>query len=572
MAGLQLSGIASGFDWKSVVDQLITLQRVPQNKLQVEKSTNTNKLNAFSTFRSKLTALQDSAQALTGESLFGKRALTLSDEDLKWSATVGNSTAAGEYTFNVTRLATRSTRSGSADVAARLSDTSDVSGLLVGEMRLATSVTAGEFSVNGQKVTVEATDTLEDVFDKISSATSGSVTGSYDPATDKVTLDSSGAISLGASGDSSNFLYALKLYNNGANSVTSASALGGTSLRDTITSAGLRAAITGVDAEGNGTFSINGVEIAYNVNSDSIQSVMTRVNSSAAGVTMGYDSVSDRFTLTNKNTGKLAVSVTEAEGGLLNALGLSAGTSTQTLGDNAEFSVDGGGTIVSASNALDGTMHGITGLTVNATSLGSQTVTVESDTASLDTGIKAFVKAFNDVQSWVDEQTKVSVGADGKVTSALMANNREVTAIARELRSRVFGSVQGLSGTIRRLEAIGIDFDGSSSQLSIKDSAKLSDALENNLEQVQGLFTTASTGLSARIDDYVTALTNTGGLLDTQETSLEKQNTSLDRQIADLERRLEDERTRLEGSFIRMEEAQSKINSQLASLNSILKS
>ena len=33
---LQLTGLASGFDWAPVVDQLIELERVPQNRLIAE--------------------------------------------------------------------------------------------------------------------------------------------------------------------------------------------------------------------------------------------------------------------------------------------------------------------------------------------------------------------------------------------------------------------------------------------------------------------------------------------------------------------------------------------------------
>ena len=73
MAGLQLSGLASGFDWKSVVDQLIAVERVPQDKLRTQKTTNTNKLSAFSTLRTKLTALQDAVVALKADNLFGQR-------------------------------------------------------------------------------------------------------------------------------------------------------------------------------------------------------------------------------------------------------------------------------------------------------------------------------------------------------------------------------------------------------------------------------------------------------------------------------------------------------------------
>ncbi len=569
MAGLQLSGLASGFDWKSVVDQLIQIERVPQTKLRTEKTTNTNKLSALSTLRTKLTAFQDAAKALSSNSLFGQRSVSFADEDTTWKATASSGAVSGQYAFNVTQFATASVRQGGSGLASGLHSSNDVSDVLLSELRTATAVKAGTFTVNGSSVAVESTDTLGDVFDKISAATGGAVTATYSSATDQVTLSSSEPITLGGGGDTSNFLFALKLYNNNGSTITSASQLGSLGMRDDVASAGLASAVTAVDAEGKGTFTINGVEIAYNVNDDSLQTIMARVNASGAGATMTYDAGNDRFTLTNKGTGDLGLTVSEGAGGLLAALKLTSGAAV-TRGVNAEFSVNGGGTIVASSNVLDSSVHGISGLTVTAAGTGSQTVTIASDTGAIRTGMDKFISAFNDVQNYIDSQTKVTVGADGKVTAGLMAGNREFTDIARQLRSQVFSAVGGASADLSRLESIGIDFEGSSSTLSVRDSAKLTDALNNSLAKVSALFTTSTTGISGRLDAYLSKLTITGGLVDSQENSLERQNTSLDKQIADIERRITAERERLEASFIAMEEAQSKMSSQLASLNNMI--
>ena len=68
-------------------------------------------------------------------------------------------------------------------------------------------ITAGTFSVNGAQVAVTTSESLQDVFAAISTATGGNVTASYDPTTDKVTMASaSGPVVLGADNDSSNFL------------------------------------------------------------------------------------------------------------------------------------------------------------------------------------------------------------------------------------------------------------------------------------------------------------------------------------------------------------------------------
>ena len=79
----------------------------------------------------------------------------------------------------------------------------------------ATPVTAGTFTVNGAQITIAGTDTLQSVLNKITTATSGAVTASYDASTDEITLASSSPVVLGSATDTSNFLQAAQLYNNG---------------------------------------------------------------------------------------------------------------------------------------------------------------------------------------------------------------------------------------------------------------------------------------------------------------------------------------------------------------------
>ncbi len=564
MAGIQLSGLASGFDWKTVVDQLIAIDRTPQDKLRTQKTSNLSKLDAFSTLRSKLSALQDAVTALKSDTGFAKANVSLSDSDLQWTATAANGSDTGQFKFNVSQVATKTVTTGTSNRGAALNDSSDVSALLVSELRLQTAVQAGVFTVNGAQITISDTDTLQDVFAKINTATNGDVTAGYDAVNDRVSLAGSGTITLGSGADTSNLLYALKLYNNSGSTITSASSLGTIDLREAMGSAGL-----GTNVSGTGSFAINGVTIEYDAGTDTLQSLMARVNESDAGVVMAYDAAGDRFTLTNKNTGDLGLVVGSDTGGLLGALGLTAGATTDR-GYNAIFTVNDGATIVSASNSLSSAAHGITGLTVDVTSTGTQTLTVAAATADIKKNITNFVTKFNDVQSYIDSQTKVTNNADGSVTTALMAQNREFTAIASKLRSYVFDSVSGASSSLQRLESIGIDFNGSSTQLAVRDDAKLTSALADDLDGVMKLFTTDTTGVSERLSSYVSSLTNTNGNLDTQENTLERQNTSLDRQIADIDRHLEAERSRLEESFIRMEQAQQQINSQLSALQRTL--
>lgn len=566
-SGLQVAGLASNFDWKSFVDQIINLERAPAGRLEAEQAVNRQKVTLLDTLGNKLSALQETMRGLKADTLYGKRTAASATADSTWKTSAATDTAVGTYTVAVSRLAASTKLGGASDIGAALNPLSDdVSGLTLANLPIAQSVSAGNFTINGSVVTVALTDSLQDVFDKISTATSGSVTGAYDRTTDTITLTGPGIVMLGAANDTSNFLQAMKLVNGVGASVTSTSRLGTIKTTAPLASANLAAPITGVDISGNGTFSINGVDIAYNINTDSLTAVIARINGSTAGVTAGYDSTTDRLTLTNKTTGDIGLYVNDPAGGFLEATGMRGGT-TFTRGVDAQFTVNGGATRTSRSNTLDASAHGISGFSVTVDSTTTQTITVASDTAALRAKIEEFISDFNEVQEFIDTNTKVATDAKGKVSAAVLSGNREIQEWATSLRRMAFSAVSGLAGSIDRIEDLGLDFKAGSSKLEIEDGAKLDAALQNAGTDVEAFFTTATTGFGAKLDTYLANITDKN---DDQQDRINQQNTDIDEQIAAIERHLEQRRALMESAFIRMEEAQQKLKQQQTSLESML--
>lgn len=567
---LQVAGLASGFDWKAFTDQIMELERAPAARLEAEKSSNSQKVTQLSTLGTRLAALQTSANALKADGLFGKRLATSSSTTGAWSASAATDTATGTYKIAVSQLATAARLTGTSDIGAALNPSSnDVSGLTIATLPIGQAITAGTFSVNGNKITVATTDSLQDVFDAIGTATGGDVTASYDYTTDKITLTSgSGEVVLGAANDTSNFLRALKLGNNGTGTVTSSAALGGVKTSAYLSSANLGTAITAVDGTGAGTFAINGVDIAYNVNTDTLSAVLKRINDSTAGVSASYDAANDRLVLANATTGDLGISVSETAGGLLGALGVTSGT-TLTRGQNAEFTLNDGTTLSSASNTLDSSSHGIAGLSVTATAEETQTITIATDTATMRGKIEKFVEDFNSVQSFLDSVTRVSTDSKGKVTAGVLSSNREIQDWGRSLRSMAFASVSGLTGSVSRLTDLGLDFKSGTNELEIEDSAALTAALTNSSSDVGAFFNTETTGFAAKFDTFLEKITEQNTQ---QQTRLNSTNTSLDEQIAAIERRLEQQRAIIESGFIAMENAQSMLKQQQSALDGMMSS
>jgi flagellar hook-associated protein 2 len=561
MAGIQISGLLSNsaFDWKAVVDQLVAIETIPITNLEKQQAKNTEKIEALATLQTAMQDLKDSLQAMRADEVFSARTVSSNTANTTWKSSSVTGAAVGSYTVAVEKLATAARYQGAANISSGLAATSDVTGVTISTMRTATAVTAGTFTVDGQQITVALTDSLQDVFDKITTAVPA-VTAGYNATTDAITLTrSSGELILGAANDTSNFLSVMKLVNNGGSAVTSSASLGTLKVASPLVSAGLSTAVTAVDGSGNGSFSLNGVAISYNLNTDSIGGLINRINGAGAGVTASYDSANDRVVLANKTTGDTGITATEAAGGLLDALGLTSGAGGALVrGTNAEFRINGGALLLSRTNTLESSVHGIDGLSVTVNSETTQTLQVESDAATMNTAIEGFIEKFNAVQDFIETNSKVTVTGT-TVEAALLADNREIQSWASQLQRKAFDQVSGVTGSITRLERLGIDFDSASGKLAVKDSGKLATALGDFPEDVEDFFLRTTTGFVPKMYDYLATIISADRK---QQSNLSDANTELDDQIETLQTRLAATREQLTTSFIRMLDAQSSAQSQ----------
>jgi flagellar hook-associated protein 2 len=389
------------------------------------------------------------------------------------------------------------------------------------------------------------------------------VTGSYDPATDKVSLASSSPIILGAANDSSNLLQALKLTGNNADTLTSTSSLGTLQLNNPLTQSDLKTALAGQDSSGNGAFTINGVTIDYNTATDSLGTVLDRINSSSAGVTASYDANDDQLVLANNVTGDTGITATDTSGNLLSALGLAGGTLAE--GVNAQFSVNGGPTQTSQTNTFSSSALGITGLSVTADTTGTQTIAVAGNTSPITTAIQSFITNFNQLQTDITSDTQIGT-SNGTITTSILSGDHEVGDWASSLQTTAFNAGSGLSGAIKSLDDLGIDFSGTTGQLSITDSAKLQNALTQSPTAVAAFFQTAQTGfgsiMSSAINDIIGENTS-------EQATLQGQSSTLSDQITTMQNQLDAEQSQLETEFQAMETMLAQMQNESSTLSSM---
>jgi flagellar hook-associated protein 2 len=561
-SAIQLAGLASGIDWTTLVNELVAAERAPETQMENQQATLQQENSAWQTIGTDLTTFQGSLSTVLGANFFDSRTTSVSDPTAA-TATADGTAALGTYQFAVTQLASDASQQGAKVTPNPLSPTANVSGVVLGTAGFATTPTAGTFTVNGQTITIANTDTLQSVFDKISSATGGAVTASYNPASgttgDTITLNSSSPIVLGTATDTSNFLQVAKLYNNGTGIVTSAYALGGINLSTNMTGSNLSTAITD-GGSGAGAFTINGVTINFDSSTDSINDVLSRINSSAAGVTATYDSINDRFTLTNKTAGDVGISLADVTGNFLAATGLSGGALQR--GNNLQYSINGGGTLTSQSNTITADSSGLTGLTVNVQSASPFSVTVGSDTSTISSAITSLVNNFNSLENYLSSQTSVTPNSSGGVTASTLSGDSNAKGLAEDLRDIINATLPQLSGTVESLNDLGIVSNSKDDTLSISSTSTLNTAIANNLSAVATLFTDPTNGIATKLNTYVTAALATSGTITTSENALTTQSTDITNSISTLETKISNDQANLTNEFVAMETAESTINAQ----------
>ena len=347
---LGLSGLASGFDWKSVVDQLVEVERAPQRRARREQYEVSEKNRILSLIKDELSALQNKSKVLKDSHLYQSRTTSVSDSTIG-SSSVSSGAALGNYEFEFFQKATTGSQRGGVD-AGKVVDSTAV----IGSNGFGVGITTGTITINDKIITVETTDTLATLFTKVTTADSD-LSMAYNTSADKITLASSSGsvLVLGSSNDTSNFLVAARLNNNGTSSVTSSYKLGGISQASELSSANFNTTLVG----NSGSFRVNGETVTWS-SSDSVGAILASITQSGAGVVASYDGVNDRFLLSNNTTGDIGISLEDVQGNFLQATKLAS----EPINANGAQSAS---TSVSVNNSA-GYATGASSITVDATS------------------------------------------------------------------------------------------------------------------------------------------------------------------------------------------------------------
>ncbi len=145
----------------------------------------------------------------------------------------------------------------------------------------------------------------------------------------------------------------------------------------------------------SGTFTINGVSIYIDTSKDTIDEVISKVNKSGAGVTMTYDSSTDKFSLTSTNGERIKVGGANDTSTFLLSAGLLYNQASEqtigTAGKDAVFTMNGV-KYTRDSNEINDVVPGMS-FTINTT--GTTVFNVKIDTDKAVTALAEFAAKYN---------------------------------------------------------------------------------------------------------------------------------------------------------------------------------
>lgn len=382
------------------------------------------------------------------------------------------------------------------------------------------------------------------------------------------------------------------------------------------------------------TTALSGTDIVFEINGktfnftsdDSLNDIMTNVNSSDAGVKMSYSSLTDKFTLTSTETGAVSdVTVSDTTGTLMNAL-FGAGVKTNGTDAIIKLSMNGSTaesdmiTLTRSTNTfvLDGTTVTVKGEAANDAQ-ESINISLNYNTDSVVEKITSFINDYNTLLGSITSKISEEYDSDylpltetqkenmsdteienweKKAKTGLLSNDIYLKEIASSLRSCFFTQVSTLGdntvalGTLSEIGISTLNYTDNG-KLTI-DKTKLTNALNSDPEKVMALFTQKSdksfslyataesqlerfseSGVYYRLSDVLSknlsnigikgALINlVGSPTDTYKgnTDYSLRISSLTEKIADMEDDLADEEDRYYKKFTAMESAIAKLNQQ----------
>jgi flagellar hook-associated protein 2 len=475
LAGISFGGLSSGIDTQSITDRLLQLEAIPAQRLQRQAQAMQQRRSVLDQLKSQVQALSSAATTLNTAGTFNPVKATSSKTEVA-TITADSTALAGNYNLSVSKLAQAQKISSTAQA-----NTNDPLGL------------TGKLVVNGKGITIDASDSLRAIAQKINGTGSGATASVIDGGTGQafltLTSNQTGATNKIQIGDlDGNVASALGLAN-GALAYREPITGGATSaaVASNSTNLGTMMGLTGL---GTQSFTLNGTAISVNLDSTNLQGLANAINTSGSGAVATVRSVSQN----GSTVYKLDISGLTSNGdadGVLQGLGvLQAGYGNPLIAaQDAQYSVDGVN-MTSASNTVTSVIPGatLTLLKANETTPETSTLSLTRDDSKIKDSVKEFMNAYNAMVDFVKNNSQFD--KDTFQTGALFGDP-VARSVEASISNLVFNNIDG-AGQYKNLAAIGFGFD-KDGKLELNETT-LDNAIRDNNADVARLF--RSTGVS----------------------------------------------------------------------------
>lgn len=478
MSNVSISGLSSGLDWKTLLQQLMQLERQPIFNLQKKQQTYQNKLTVVQNISSQISSFKSNVESLNDNDVLLARNATVNDTSIL-TATAKSSANEGTHQIKILQLATshKMANQGWAD-------------------RNTSSIGTGTFafkvgSGSTHTITIDTTNnTLDGLKDAINQENAG-VTATIlndgtatNPYRLVITSDETGTeneitiVTNDTDLDFANNIIEDATANSGntyAGTPTSSGTYTGTDNKTyliEITTAGdVGTAQFKVSEDGGVTW---GADDTYGT-STSATAIWDEINSSDQGVEIAFSSgtfaAGDRFYIDVFNP-----ELQEAQDASL-------------MIDNVYMT--------KSSNTVTDAIEGVTLNLQAADSTKTVDLTITNDIDSVSASIKEFVTQYNTVMQNIQDQ--FTYNADLKKAGLLMGDNTLLN-MQSKLRSIISSQNNLLTGDYKTLSQIGIKSDRTG--LLVVDDSKLTDALTNDFEGISELFLATGSTTSDKISYF----------------------------------------------------------------------
>lgn len=308
--------------------------------------------------------------------------------------------------------------------------------------------------------------------------------------------------------------------------------------------------------------------VSISTNGKSLTQIQDAINVAGIGVTasIAQDNNGFKLVITSNDPGLNSEVRMKKNSGLSNAfiydLGAATSGMTETVaGANTNYSIDGVNYSISGNTAT----HDGIDYAFNAIATSPVKVSATLDTSKLKTTVASFVKAYNDVQSYIS-----AVAPVGPNTTGTLKGEASVRNLLYSLRKTVT-SPAGPVG-MKQMTMMGVQYqtDGS---LALDDAAfgkAVSAGQQNVIDMLAG--SGGGKGVMDLINDKINEINASDGIIGARIDGLRRLGTSQRSQAAKIEDRLPKVETMLYNKYSRLDAAITSMQTTMNGLTSALSS